>query len=185
MSRETQDAPSSLLMAASQVLAQGRALLAELDAETYRRKAAPDRSSIGDHYRHILDHFSCLMEGLPAHAVNYDARQRDTRIAEDREFAAWLTENLLQQVSSLEGAGNAMLGEAIEVTYSVGYGNREPDSMMSTVGREVAFSVSHAVHHYAIVRLLAESFGASLPADFGVAPSTLNHLAADEVLATR
>lgn len=171
----------SLVLAARQVLTQGRELLAALDAETYRRKAAPERSTIGDHYRHILDHFSCLLAGLPGRSVNYDERDRDTRIADDREFAAWTTESLLEGVNRLH---SGTLAEPLQVTYSVGYGTPGPDTMVSTVGREIAFAVSHAVHHYAIVRLLAEGFGTKLPADFGVAPSTLNHLASGGVLAS-
>ncbi len=178
-------AENSLVLAARQVLMQGRELLAALDSETYRRKAAPERSSIGDHYRHILDHFSCLLAGLPERSVDYDARERDTRIAEDLEFAAWMTESLLGQMDDFSRGSNDVLAEPLRVTYSVGYGTNGPDTMTSTVGREIAFSVSHAVHHFAIVRLIAETFGTKLPADFGVAPSTLNHLALDGVLASQ
>ncbi len=175
---------NSLILAARQVLSQGRDLLAALDAEMYCRKPAPGRSSIGDHYRHILDHFSCLLEGLPTHQVDYDDRERDVRIAEDRDFAAWLTESLLEQLEQLGARCGDALAAPMTVTYSVGYGGSTPDTMSSTVGREVAFSVSHAVHHFAIVRLLAETFGSRLPKDFGVAPSTLKHLASDSVLAS-
>jgi hypothetical protein len=39
------------------------------------------------------------------------------------------------------------------------------------------YAVAHAVHHYAIIRLMAGMMEVKLPADFGVAPSTLKYQA--------
>ena len=173
---------NALVVAAKQVLTQGQALLAAVDAKSYTFKPIADSSSasIGDHYRHILDHFSCLLDGLADRRIDYDARQRDSRIADDPAYAAWLTDQLLGQFQALS---SAILAEPVEVSYSVGYCESEPDVLRSTVGREIAFAVGHAVHHFAIVRLLAEQSGAQLPANFGFAPSTLNHLASAGILA--
>ena len=43
----------------------------------------------------------------------------------------------------------------------------------STVQRELMYVLSHTVHHYAIISLLALQSGVKLDAEFGVAPSTL------------
>ncbi len=51
---------SSLAKAAEDVLKQGLVLLSELDAETYALVAPkPYNASLGQHYRHVLDHFLC------------------------------------------------------------------------------------------------------------------------------
>lgn len=51
-------------------------------------------------------------------------------------------------------------------------------SIPSTLARELGFSAHHAVHHLAMVRLIAITTGAladsDIPHDFGKAPSTLN-----------
>ena len=62
------------------------------------------------------------------------------------------------------------------VTYSVGYGETEAEAVGSNLAREVMFCVGHAIHHYAILRLLCAGVGVKLPYEFGVAPSTLKHL---------
>jgi hypothetical protein len=51
-------------------------------------------------------------------------------------------------------------------------------SVTSNVAREVMFCVGHAIHHYAILKLLCAGAGVELPYEFGVAPSTLRHLEA-------
>jgi len=44
-------------------------------------------ASIGGHYRHCLDHFTSLLRGLDAEAVDYDHRERDARIESQPGFA--------------------------------------------------------------------------------------------------
>jgi len=46
----------------------------------------------------------------------------------------------------------------------------------SNLAREVMFCVGHAIHHYAILKILCAGIGVKLPYEFGVAPSTLKHL---------
>ena len=76
---------SPLIDSAVEVLRQGEALLNALDDESYtRRVPAAFTSAIGGHYRHCLDHFQCLLEGVANGEVNYDHRQRDARIENDR-----------------------------------------------------------------------------------------------------
>jgi hypothetical protein len=43
----------------------------------------------------------------------------------------------------------------------------------SSLRRELQFLISHTIHHYALIATLCARDGFELPADFGVAPSTL------------
>ena len=63
--------------------------------------------------------------------------------------------------------------------YSVGYGETDTEAVKSNLAREVMFCVGHAIHHFAILRLLCAGVGVNLPYEFGVAPSTLKHLEAE------
>ena len=79
---------SPLIAAVAEVLRQGESLLRALDNEKYNRKLRPAfNSAVGGHYRHCLDHFQSLLDGLDADEVNYDHRKRDPRIENDRKFA--------------------------------------------------------------------------------------------------
>ena len=48
-------------------------------------------------------------------------------------------------------------------------------SLGSTLARELAFAVHHAVHHNAMIASIAGELGIACPAGFGKAPSTANH----------
>ena len=45
----------------------------------------------------------------------------------------------------------------------------------SAVGREIMYAVAHAVHHYALIGIMAGIMGVQMPPGFGVAPSTVKH----------
>ena len=53
------------------VLAQGLALLQELDSVTYAQPLAPPfGASVGQHYRHVVEHFQCFLAG--AATIHFD-----------------------------------------------------------------------------------------------------------------
>jgi hypothetical protein len=63
---------------------------------------------------------------------------------------------------------------AVTVRVMVSSEGRTSD-LGSTVGRELAFAAHHALHHHAMMKFIADSFGCITPADFGKAPSTVHH----------
>jgi hypothetical protein len=159
--------------AAEEVLQQGLMLLAQVDDETYGRVVgSPYRASLGQHYRHVLDHFSCLVAGIEGLEIDYDQRARDPQLETSVESARAATEMLIAELSACD---DEMMSRPCGVRYSVGYGDAEPIRLPSVVSREVAFCVGHAVHHYAIIRLLGAEMGATLDPQLGIAPSTLKY----------
>jgi len=164
---------SSLISAAEDVLSQGLALLDGIDEGTYsREESGPWGSSIGAHYRHVLDHFLCVIEGLWDYQINYDHRGRNRNIETSVEVARFTTQELLKALQAIPAHA---VQHTCAVTYSVGYGNSDTQSASSTVARELMFSVGHAIHHYAIVKLLCSLRAVTLPNEFGMAPSTLKY----------
>ena len=87
--------------------------------------------------------------------------------------ARLVTEGLIDE---LGGLSPEILQRECVVTYSVGYDETEAEAVKSNLAREVMFCVGHAIHHYAILRLLCAGVGVKLPYEFGIAPSTLKHL---------
>lgn len=158
------------------VLDQALLLLMTVDEITFRTVAeAPYMASIGQHYRHVLDHFICLADGIMTGTINYDQRSRDRQLENSRESAREKTEQLRETFWNL---GAAELSASCKVLYSIGYSNDEAQEIDTLLAREIAFCVSHAIHHFAIIRLVCAHFSIVLPEDFGVAPSTLKYRAA-------
>jgi hypothetical protein len=164
---------SPLLDCAREVLAQGTALLLALDDVAYATKLpAAFNASIGGHMRHSLDHFRSLLDGLDAGEINYDARTRDPRIENVRVVALAVTREQLRAFETLDAA---WLDRPVRVRAKVSYAAEESPVACSTVGREIMFCVAHAVHHYALIGVMAGMLGVAVPEGFGVAPSTLEH----------
>jgi hypothetical protein len=173
---ETPNHTDELIRATEDVLSQGLILLFELEDATYARTAdAPFHASIGGHYRHVLEHFESLIKGLRAGEINYDARERNLRMQSEVTYASVATCDMLR---ALRRCSAETLSRNCKVINSVGYGPSQPVSMDSNIGRELAYCIGHAIHHYAIIRLLCHELRVSVPAEFGVAPSTLKHRAA-------
>lgn len=162
-----------LLDSAREVLAQGSALLLALDDVAYATKLpAAFNASIGGHMRHSLDHFRSLLDGLDAGEIDYDARTRDPRIENIRVVALVATREELRAFEMLDVA---VLDRPVRVRAKVSCTAEESPVAASTVGREIMFCVAHAVHHYALIGVMAGMLDVALPEGFGVAPSTLKH----------
>jgi hypothetical protein len=169
----------SLNIAVKDVLQQGGIFLDRIGDETYSRRLEGEfAASLGAHYRHVLDHFLCLAEGIRTGQVNYDERRRNPQLESSVKCARLVTEALIDEFGSLS---HELLQRECTVRYSVVYGESKGEAVSSNLAREVMFCVGHAIHHYAILRLLCAAAGVKLPYEFGIAPSTLKHLETETV----
>ena len=159
--------------AVAEVLHQGESLLSALSDEHYTRKL-PNvfNSTVGGHYRHCLDHFQSLLQGLDADEINYDHRERNPRIENDRKFALDETHRIKRAFGSVP---KQFLDCSINVRSKVNYELDAAPLIGSTVARELMYAVAHAIHHYALIAVMCGMLEAPVPAGFGVAPSTLKH----------
>jgi len=164
-----------LIQSVLETLGQGEALLGQLSDGDYTRKvAAAFSASIGGHYRHCLDHFRSLLDSAMDGDLNYDHRERGTLIECDRFAALNATQELRKGYEQLNPA---LLVRPLHVTCKTSYATSGSQAAPSTVGREIMYSVAHAVHHYALIGVMGGVMGLRMPAGFGVAPSTLKHQA--------
>ncbi len=167
---------SSIAGGIEDVLQQGLVLLSEVPDGMYGLMVEePFAASIGQHYRHVIDHFVCLVAGMESGRVDYDQRSRSRELETDIEYARSMTAMLLHLFQRLSPE---TLVRECQVLYSVGYRDQRAEELPSTIGRELAFCVGHAIHHYAIVRLLCAQLEVEVPVEFGIAPSTLKYRAA-------
>src|SRR6201981_1592615 len=163
-----------LIVAAQDVLLQGLGLLFELRDRAYSHVAGtPFNASVGQHYRHVLDHCQSLIRGQRAEEINYDARERNQRLQSEVTYASIATCDVLR---ALKKYTNETLARDCKVITTVGYSASQPTCLESNVSRELAYCVGHAIHHFAILRLICHEIDITVPAEFGVAPSTLRHM---------
>jgi hypothetical protein len=165
--------PSPLQDAVAEVLRQGELLLNSLKDEDYTR-TVPNvfGSTVGGHYRHCLDHFQSLLQGLDADEINYDHRERNPRIENDRSFALAETNRIRHANASI---ATPFLDCPINVRTRVNYVGDAAPLIGSTVGRELMYAVAHTIHHYALITVMCAMLKIPVPAGFGVAPSTLQY----------
>ena len=164
---------NELVVSVLETLTQGELLLAEISDLDYTRKLpVAFNASIGGHYRHCLDHFRSLLEAAGAGNLNYDHRERGTLVETDRFAALNLTRELRAGYEQLDPA---VLTRVLDVTCKTSYASSGSQASPSTVGREIMYSVAHAVHHYALIGVMAGIMQVKMPAGFGVAPSTLKY----------
>lgn len=147
-------------------------LVEALSDEAYARKpVGVVPSSVGGHVRHNLDHVAALLRGLRSGGVNYDHRDRGTDVERDRLAAM---AEILRLEEELTDFPWHTVPHLVKLTALVAP-DRPPVKTVTSAERELAFVVSHTVHHNAIIGIMAKLLGTELPADFGYAPSTIAH----------
>lgn len=141
-----------------------------LTNEQYTTRIA-GKASIGEHLRHCVEHFSLLLDGLPKGIIDYDARQRNVDLETCSALYIVTIRNIAMQLKCLD---ELAMTRPIHVRM-IFAPNSGPVDVASTLGRELGFLSSHAIHHLAIVKMLAQSLGASLPEEYGVGHATMSH----------
>ncbi|MBP6573281.1 MAG: DinB family protein [Flavobacteriales bacterium] len=144
-------------------------LVSALNADQYTAPVPVlSKSSIGQHVRHVLEFYICLMNA-GSDTVDYDSRKRDRALETDRAAVMgalnalrdWM-KNIRQDMPmhllvdhSTDGSGNTRMGTSLY--------------------RELAYAFDHGTHHMALLRIAVEQHhpGIALDPDFGVAPSTV------------
>jgi uncharacterized damage-inducible protein DinB len=159
--------------ALSDILHQGLNLLQRIDQKNYtHRLPVAFGSSIGGHYRHCLDHFDILLSAQDAGEICFDQRRRDPRVENERDFALAATHLMIGRVHALPGGWSDV---ALQTRTALEPHSGAPISVSSSLGREAVYVITHAIHHYALIRVMCALLKVSLPGDFGVAPSTLQY----------
>lgn len=149
------------------------------------------KASIGQHYRHSLDHIERATSSFGdniAHnnfIINYDERSRQTPDENSFFESIKRMEGIMLKLDRIEEmSGNGVINEEdpVDVAFILDSAQGNSSTLTkipSTVSRELAFAAHHAIHHLSMVRIIAtckhvgQLSEDSMPSDFGKAPSTV------------
>lgn len=160
------------LAASLGILNQCARFIAHLNPDAYAHPCSMvSGSTIGQHVRHMLDHFEAVAASLDAAVIDYDHRERDTPVERDPDAALSRLHSIADRLASLRAAD---LSAAVRVRVMLSSAG-ECSECGSTLARELAFTAHHAVHHHAMIAAIAAAYGLAVPTGFGKAPATLHH----------
>jgi hypothetical protein len=139
------------------------------DRDFNRPSSLLSGSTIGQHLRHTIEFFLCLEKGFQVGVINYDKRDHDKRIENDRSLA----------ISSINRIRHfiATHPHDRDLKLEVGYEQQQEKwcQVQTNYHRELAYNIEHAVHHMAIIKIGVREVAPyiMLPGHFGVAVSTV------------
>jgi hypothetical protein len=157
-------------------LRQALRLLERLDDAAYATTPpgmAPHRA--GGHLRHIVEFYQAFLRGATSFHIDYDARRRDLEIERSRAAAMAAIRAIIREMQTSPAIRHESIVWVRMEDAPVGL-VREP-FMESSISRELQVLSSHTIHHFALIAMTLRLHGIEMDSDFGMAPSTLRHLA--------
>lgn len=161
-----------LISACGSILDQLEDVVTQISTEDFARPStALSNSTVGQHLRHTLEFFLCLESGFREGRINYDKRAHDKLIESDKFIALNAIQKVREFVVSTVNDSTLRL--------DVGYDRHTEDcvTIQTNYFRELTYNIEHAVHHMALIKIGVREVASyvKLPADFGIAVSTLRH----------
>lgn len=167
--------------ACTTILSQLTDLISQIKEEDYIKPSSTlNGATIGQHLRHTIEFFLCLEQGLTTGVVNYDKRDHDRAIENDKFIAHATLQNISEAVKTMEDRPLKL-----EVCYYLE--NEDFTTLPTTYRRELVYNIEHAVHHMAIMKIGVRETAPyiELPKEFGIATSTIRHQQKDCVAVSK
>jgi hypothetical protein len=161
-----------LLHATREILSGLKTILEQIGNDAYgRRMEALSNSTIGEHVRHTIEFFQCLLNQSEGGVINYDKRSHDTLMEKNTVFALHAVEQILSDFSEIP-ADKPLLLEA-----SFSESEDEYSRSSSSYYREWSYVLEHAIHHLAIIKIGLKMVAPEIkvPDNFGVGPATVKY----------
>ena len=144
-------------------------VLSSLSDQQYRTKLERYGSSVGEHMRHILDHYSKLVESSGCGVVRYDERRRGTDVEVSRAAAIKANDEVLY---ALESEAMEKRDGLLTVSFMTDPVTSAEEISPSSLHRELLFCAHHATHHHFVIKLMMRELGHTADDSLGLAVST-------------
>lgn len=141
-------------------------LLRQLTNDEFMQKNPElSNATIGEHMRHIIELFGCLLENYDYGLINYDDRKRDLLLQTDKNEAIAIIDKYLLKLDKPN--------KPLSLTHNC----FSPIELLQTnYFRELIYNLEHSIHHQALIKVALHSLPhIKIPSSFGVAPSTLEY----------
>jgi hypothetical protein len=146
-------------------------VIEKLDNQAYQQPLEIfNGSTLGQHFRHILEFFENLSKAESQSIIDYAKRDRDPQLESDKDLAIMVLKNAIHKL--------ALMDESINLSAKGDYYGVNPVDrpiLPSSVGREMMFIYDHAIHHLAIIKIGIKSGfpHIAINENTGMAPSTI------------
>ena len=137
-----------------------------------RPHAPPYASHAGAHLRHVIEHYEALLLRPLGEPLAYDNRPRDREL---ERCTLRARARLLRLQQRLQGWTRGTLDTPVRVLSRGGVAGEFEFITVSSLGRELMFLASHAVHHFALLTAYCLEHGLAMGSRFGKAPATVAH----------
>jgi uncharacterized damage-inducible protein DinB len=164
---------SPVVAASNNMLNSIKSLLENLPNEIYVK---PDNilsgASLGQHFRHIIEFYQCIVDVNENRLICYDNRKRDLRLEESIDFMNLKIGEISDSISKLNPQT-----EIQTLSKFTSDPQEKKIKINSSIGRELAYGFDHSIHHLAIIKIAMDINHPEieLPDGLGVAPSTLQY----------
>lgn len=161
-----------VIQASQALLSDLKIVLSDLDAPAYAgAQDVLSGASVGQHVRHLLEFYQCLLGQALSGRVNYSLRIRELQLEQSSAYAIEICEDLICQLQYLEG------DQALTLDMDDLDAHSAPVAVPSSLSRELIYCIEHAIHHMAIIKIgiMLQNPRFCLPEGFGVAPSTIRY----------
>lgn len=123
-------------------------------------------SSIGQHVRHILELYECLLSNYESGVVCYDDRKRDKKLETEVHSAV---AKIKEVQSNIQFTDKVLL-----LKMAVG---SDFEFIQTSYNRELYYNLEHCIHHQALIKIACNELDyIVLPSSFGVARSTMDYV---------
>lgn len=154
------------------ILAQIRDIISQLSNEEYAEPLPLlSGNTIGKHCRHVVEFFNLLVEAEKSGVLSYDDRKRDLGLETQTAKTVLNIENIINRLTSIPEDRNMVL--------KANYNEKDAAAtvMNTSLLRELAYNLEHAIHHMAIIKMAILSYfnHIEVPSNFGIAFSTVRY----------
>lgn len=156
------------------ILQQANTYLDFVSEQQYTQVISPYfMSSAGAHMRHILDHYQAIISGLSEGLIDYDKRSRGGVI----ESCPKAAQASIAEISAfLQALSPQQLQQSIKLSTEISVIDKQVAIVDTTLAREIIFTGSHAVHHLATIKHIAQAQEIEVEGSLGIAPATATFL---------
>ncbi|WP_291728548.1 DinB family protein [Bernardetia sp.] len=126
------------------------------------------QNTIGKHVRHILEFYTCLLDGIENKSVDYDARKRNLDLENYTKKALETSQSIAEKLQNLDNKTELELFATLPHART---------KLTSTTERELYYVLEHTIHHFAIIKIAVRNAfpHINIADEFGVAYATLQH----------